>query len=229
MEAVAERYAIGLTPALAGLIDPARPGRSDRAAVPARPARARPRSGGTRRSDRRRREEPGQGARPSLSRPRADQARRRLRRLLPLLLPPGAGRAGVGVAERSGTRRSARLYPRPAGDLGGHPDRRRPADAVAAPRRRRDRGARGDRARQGPALAYPPAGRRSGARDDGAGAGADGRGRTSVVAVHANHPRELTAAARAACRRLAGAGRSCWSARACCSRASTTTSTRWKR
>lgn len=31
-------------------------------------------------------------------------------------------------------------------------------------------------------------------------------GRTSVVAVHANHPRELTPAARAACRRLAAAG-----------------------
>jgi lysine 2,3-aminomutase len=31
-------------------------------------------------------------------------------------------------------------------------------------------------------------------------------GRTSVVAVHANHPRELTADARAACRRLAEAG-----------------------
>jgi lysine 2,3-aminomutase len=31
-------------------------------------------------------------------------------------------------------------------------------------------------------------------------------GRTSVVAVHANHPRELTEAARAACRRLAAAG-----------------------
>jgi lysine 2,3-aminomutase len=31
-------------------------------------------------------------------------------------------------------------------------------------------------------------------------------GKTAVVAVHANHPRELTAAARAACRRLAGQG-----------------------
>jgi lysine 2,3-aminomutase len=31
-------------------------------------------------------------------------------------------------------------------------------------------------------------------------------GRTTVVAVHANHPRELTAAARAACRRLSAAG-----------------------
>jgi lysine 2,3-aminomutase len=31
-------------------------------------------------------------------------------------------------------------------------------------------------------------------------------GRTVVVAVHANHPRELTAAARAACRRLSGQG-----------------------
>ena len=31
-------------------------------------------------------------------------------------------------------------------------------------------------------------------------------GKTTVVAVHANHPRELTEAARAACRRLAAAG-----------------------
>ena len=58
-------------------------------------------------------------------------------------------------------RRGARLYPRRSGDLGGHPDRRRSADAGAAPAGRADRGARRHRACRGDPPAQPRADRRS--------------------------------------------------------------------
>ena len=62
-------------------------------------------------------------------------------------------------------------------------------------------------AREDRALAHPRAGRR--ARADHAGAGrarCKRRGKATYVALHANHPRELTPAARAACARLVDAG-----------------------
>ena len=170
LEAVAGRYAIGLTPAVIRLIDRDDPRGPDRAPVRPRRPRASARPGRNRRPDRRRRQESDRGARPSLSRPRADQARCGLRRLLPLLLPPRARRAGLGAARRGGVRRRARLYSRAAGDLGDDPDRRRSLDPVAAPHRRDDGGDRRDRPRPDPALAHPPAGRRARAGDGGDGA-----------------------------------------------------------
>ena len=84
-------------------------------------------------------------------------------------------------------------------------------------------------ARQDAALAHPPARSPTPERVTPAMARAlTCGGKTVVVAVHANHPRELTAAARAACRRLIDQG-ILLLARACCSRASTTTSRRSKR
>ena len=53
-------------------------------------------------------------------------------------------------------------------------------------------------------------------------------GKTVWVALHANHPRELTPDARAACARLIDAGDRDDLAGACCCAASTTTSRRWR-
>ena len=95
-----------------------------------------------------------------------------------------------------------------AGDLGGRADRRRPAGAVAAPARRGDAGARRHRRMSrccaGTRGCRSP--RRSGSRDALAAALTQGHDKTVYVALHANHPRELTAQARAACRRLIEAG-----------------------
>ena len=52
-------------------------------------------------------------------------------------------------------------------------------------------------------------------------------GKRVFVAVHANHPRELTPAARAACARPRRRRLPCWSARACCCAASTTIPMCW--
>ena len=88
LERVAAQYAVAITPAMAALIDPADPRRSDRAAssFPIRPSSIAP--GGNLRPDRRSRPQPGRRHRASLSRPRAAQAHPRLRGLLPVLLPP---------------------------------------------------------------------------------------------------------------------------------------------
>ncbi len=87
------------------------------------------------------------------------------------------------------------------------PDRRRSADPVAAPDRRSDPGARAQiphvkmlRWHTRLPVAAPERVTKAMAR----ALIADGK--TTVVAVHANHPRELTEAARAACRRLSAAG-----------------------
>ncbi len=132
LEAVAARYAVAMTPALAALIDPTiRPTRSPASSCPTRrssrslQARAPTRSATTAHA--------GRGHRAPLSRPRAAEADPRLRGLLPLLLPARDGRPGKASACRRGARRGAGLYRRTAGDLGGDPHRRRPADAVAAP------------------------------------------------------------------------------------------------
>ena len=93
------------------------------------------------------------------------------------------------------------------GNLGSHPDRRRSADAVAAAAGRDHGGPRRHRSRQDRPHPHPRA---------RGGAGAHRRatwsrrcastGATTWVAVHANHPRELSDEARAACARLADAG-----------------------
>ena len=55
-----------------------------------------------------------------------------VRGLLPVLLPPRDGRPGrARRAVAAGARGCARLYSRASGNLGGDPDRRRPAGAVA--------------------------------------------------------------------------------------------------
>ena len=55
-----------------------------------------------------------------------------------------------------------------------------------------------------------------------------GHDKTVYVALHANHPRELTEEARAACRRLSEAGVTLVS-QSVLLKGSTTTPTRWKR
>ena len=103
-------------------------GRTDRPAdpddpigppVPARRRRARPPRRGARRPDRRRRPQPGRRDRPPLSRPRAAQAHPRLRRLLPLLLPPRDGRAGRGRGADRRRRSTPRSPTSPPGRRSG--------------------------------------------------------------------------------------------------------------
>ena len=78
---------------------------------------------------------------------------------------------------------------------------------MLSPRRlaRRHGAARRDRPREGPALSHPRAGGRARARHRRARRRAR-RPPDLYVALHANHPRELTAAARAAFARLVDAG-----------------------
>ena len=116
---------------------------------------------------------------------------------------------GPGKAERAFRHRlpkRARLYPRPRRNLGGHPDRRRSPDAVAAAAaeimadlaaidhvriiRLHTRVPVADPARVGDEMV-------AALRVEGA---------TTWVALHANHARELTGNARAACARLIDAG-----------------------
>ena len=59
-----------------------------------------------------------------------------------------SGRARRPRCRRPPTGRRARLYPRAHGNLGGHPDRRRSPDAVAAAARRNHGGSGRDRSRQ---------------------------------------------------------------------------------
>ena len=131
-----------------------------------------------------------------------------LRGLLPLLLPARNRRARrrQGCCRR---RRSMRRspYPRPFRDLGGDRLRRRPARRLAAPARRPDAGALAaiDHVKvvrfhtRVPVVAPE---RVTAEMVDALMAG----GKATWLAVHANHPRELTADARAALARLADAG-----------------------
>ena len=83
---------------------------------------------------------PVQGHRAPLSRPRAAQAAAGLPGLLPLLLPPRACRPGWRrCSPRPSSTRPIDWLRAPPGDPRGDPDRRRPADAVAAPARRHRR------------------------------------------------------------------------------------------
>ena len=100
---------------------------------------------------------------------------------------PGGRRAVAG-----GARRRARLYPRPSGDLGSDPHRRRSAGAVAAPPRARSCGARRDRSCQDRAPAYARAVVDPERITDEIVAALKTRGKATYVALHANHPRELT-------------------------------------
>ena len=79
---------------------------------------------------------------------------------------------------------------------------------MLSPRRlQRDHGRpRRDRSRQDHPPSYPRARGRSRARHDEMVAALKVDGATTWVALHANHPRELTPAARAACARLVDAG-----------------------
>ncbi len=151
---------------------------------------------------------PGRGHRAPLSRPRAAQAHADLRGLLPLLLPPRDGRAGQGQgAVGRGADAGARLYPRPTGYLGSDPHRRRSAGAVGAAPARGDEGtcaasstSRSLRIHTRVPVAEP-------ARITAELVRAiKVKGKPTYVALHINHPRELTPAARAACARMADAG-----------------------
>ena len=89
---------------------------------------------------------------------------------------------------------------------------------VLSPRRLRElvERARRNPASQDPALAYAASRRCAGTRHRRAVRALTASGKTVYVAVHANHPRELTAEARAACDTAAPRGGRRWSARACC-------------
>ena len=159
--AVAARYAVAITPAMAELIDPADPDDPIARQFVPDPAELVAPAAGARRSDRRRRPQPGRGHRPPLSRPGAAQARPRLRGLLPVLLPPRDGRARAArraVAGRRSTPRSPISAPiRQIWEViltGGDP-------LVLSPRRLRKvvARARRDRPRQGHPLPHPRAGR----------------------------------------------------------------------
>ena len=127
--AVAARYAVAITPAIAALID-----RNDpddpiaRQFVPdAAELDAQPR--GARRSDRRRRAQPGRGHRAPLSRPRAAEARRMS---APVYCRFCFRREMVGPGEPSALSAEAldaalAYIARASGDLGGDPHRRRSA------------------------------------------------------------------------------------------------------
>src|SRR5262249_35154211 len=125
------------------------PGRPARAPVRPRRGRALRRPRRARGPDRRPLPPPRPGDRPPLPRPRAAHADRRLRGLLPLLLPPRAGRPGRRVALRRAARTRVRVSRSALGDLGGDPVGRRSAGALAAPARR-------DRAAPPPPHARPP-------------------------------------------------------------------------
>src|SRR5262249_54117060 len=141
---------------------------------------------------------PGRGHRAPLSRPRAAQAGPRLRGLLPLLFPAGSGGARSRALTRA-ARRCDRLHLHPFPDLGGDPHRRRSARALAAAAWTNRRHARGDRPRPGDPRAH--------ARVTAALVRAlRAPCKATYVVLHANHARELTAAARAACARLVDAG-----------------------
>ena len=203
LEQVAARYAVAITPAMADLIDRCRSGRSDRAPVRAgRGASWSAAAGELADPIGDARPQPGRGHRPPLSRPRAAEADARLRGLLPLLLPARDGRprgpapaaaAGLDAApglHRARGRRSGRSIV-----TGGDPFM-----PVAAPpaRHGRERWRRSSTSRSS---ASTPACRwssPSGSRDELV-ARAAGAGKAVYVALHANHPRELTPAARAAC------------------------------
>src|SRR5471030_1641008 len=96
-----------------------------------------------------------------ISRPRPAEAIACLPGLLPLLLPPRKSRARRRGAELPRTRRGARLHPRPLRNLGSDPDRRRSADAGAAPAGGADRGPRCHRARRHHPHPQPRADRRA--------------------------------------------------------------------
>ena len=203
IEAVAERYAIGLTPALAALI------RAGDAADPI----ARQFMPDARELIR----DPAETADPigdDAKSPVKGLVHRYPDRVLIKLVAVCAvycrfcfrrERIGPGSASLSDSEFAAALdYVRgAASDPGSHPDRRRPADAVAAPHRANDRGDRGDRACQDFALAHAPARRRARARDgrDGARAAAPATGRSSSPSTPITRANSR-AAARAACRRL---------------------------
>ena len=155
LEKVAAQYAVAITPAMAELIDPADPHDPiARQFVPdAAELETQPQESADPIGDRC--PQPGRRRGASLSRPRAAQAHRDLRGLLPLLLPPRNGGAGRGNPVAAAARYGAGLHRHAQGNLGGDPDRRRSAGAVAAPDQAGDDAARRDRAYQGRTHPHP--------------------------------------------------------------------------
>ena len=208
LERVAARYAIAVTPDIAALIDPDDP--DDPIARQFIPSAlelvSEPGESADPIGDRR--PFAGRRHRASLSRPGAVQAGPRLRGVLPVLLPPRNGRAGQGdravgqppIATRS-TISATHTEIWEVILTGGDPlmlSPRRLAEIMA------DLAAIDHvkiiRIHTRVPVADP-------ARINGEMVAAlRVEGATTWVAVHANHPRELTAAARAACARLVDAG-----------------------
>ena len=178
---VAERFSVAITDDMAALIDPGRSGRPDRGAIRARCRRAERQPRGPARPDRRRSSFAGARHRPSLSGPGAAEADPGVPGLLPLLLPPRAGRAGRGGAGPRRARPRLRLYrssiPKSGRSIvtGGDP-------FLLSPRRiaRNRAAARRDSACRGDPLSYPRAGRRAGAGRGRAGRGAERPRRRSM-------------------------------------------------
>ena len=193
LEQVAARYAVAVTPDIAALIDPADPNDPiarqfvpDVRELDTRPASAPTPSATGRRA--------GRGPRAPLSRPRAAEARQRLRGLLPVLLPPRDGRPGRRRRSRRRALTAALAYIHAHPEIweviltGGDP-------LVLSPRRL------GDVMRALAAIEHVKivrmhtraAGRRtrSGSRPPLVRA-LKAQGKATYVALHANHPRELT-------------------------------------
>ena len=208
LERVAARYAVAVTPDIAGLIDTENP--DDPIARQFIPSALElvSAAGRKRRSDRRRRAFARSRHRPPLSRPRAVQAGACLRGVLPVLFSPRDGRAGQGDARCRrrpiATRWTIFARTREIWEViltGGDPlmlSPRRLAEIMA------DLAAIDHvkivRIHTRVPVAAP-------ARIDGdmvAALRVDGA--TTWIAVHANHPRELSDEARTACARLADAG-----------------------
>ena len=115
----------------------------------------------------------------------------------------GRGRAGLSRAELAAALDYIRAH---AANLGSDPDRRRSAVAVAAAAQGHHEAACGDRARQGHPRAYPRCRSPRPSAITPALVRALRTDKAVFVVLHANHPRELTADARAACARFVDAG-----------------------
>ncbi len=119
------------------------------------------------------------------------------------MVGPNGRRGPDGAAARGGLR----LHPRPSGNLGGHPHRRRPAGAAAVAPAQGDRHALAaiDHVKIIRIHTRVPAVAPERITADMIEA-IKARGKATYVVLHANHPRELTQAARAACARIVDAG-----------------------
>ena len=116
------------------------------------------------------------------------------------------GPRGRGTLSPRKLRSSARLHSRPRSHLGGHPHRRRSAGARGAPGARGHAPACGDRSCEDHSCTHARAGRGARAHHARTRACPRSQAQATYVVLHINHARELTQQARAACAQLVDAG-----------------------